>query len=464
MINIMNLTRNNLLNEQVGNNAFTNIIFKSGNTNLIKNHLELLDKKSIDWGINKIDLNILIDIFPDLSTSIHLIIYENLLDKNLVLIFSELNFKYLYKYLQVTTNFKLLKRLLMILNKNRYNDFYNFIMDKYELYLYILKESGNTSINNYLIKYFPLEFLKADDFYKECLIIRKLVLNFSWKNTNILISQYPQKYISEHLETDNPVTFTTLLMTLPRIEYCSLYIEYITEYSFEEMKRLVPLIYPCYIILLADCKKISYSLYLNLIPYMNNKQIEFVLENCNTELFLEIFNRLTSVHLLHSTNKLSEKKFWLSLKSVSFNKLSYFIEGTTTSHKQIFMDKILGMVSSAGILLNLAPQYQIMCFIYRETFEYIISYWSSLEPYLLTIILDVLDSKKLLRISEECNLSEWSILCDNMDKYHINDLSIEILKLTSLVRNNLDTYNLLYFCRTFERYIELNHIFTILTD
>ena len=226
----MNLTRNNLLNEQVGNNAFTNIIFKSGNTNLIKNHLELLDKKSIDWGINKIDLNILIDIFPDLSTSIHLIIYENLLDKNLVLIFSELNFKYLYKYLQVTTNFKLLKRLLMILNKNRYNDFYNFIMDKYELYLYILKESGNTSINNYLIKYFPLEFLKADDFYKECLIIRKLVLNFSWKNTNILISQYPQKYISEHLETDNPVTFTTLLMTLPRIEYCSLYIEYITEY------------------------------------------------------------------------------------------------------------------------------------------------------------------------------------------------------------------------------------------
>ena len=228
------------------------------------------------------------------------------------------------------------------------------------------------------------------------------------------------------------------------------------------MKKVIT--YPCYIILLADCKKISYSLYLNLIPYMNNKQIEFVLENCNTELFLEIFNRLTSVHLLHSTNKLSEKKFWLSLKSVSFNKLSYFIEGTTTSHKQIFMDKILGMVSSAGILLNLAPQYQIMCFIYRETFEYIISYWSSLEPYLLTIILDVLDSKKLLRISEECNLSEWSILCDNMDKYHINDLSIEILKLTSLVRNNLDTYNLLYFCRTFERYIELNHIFTILTD
>jgi hypothetical protein len=460
----MNLTRKNYLNENIGNNAFTNIIFKSGDTSLIKNHLELLDKKSIDWGINKIDLNILIDIFPDLSTSLHLIIYKNLLSKNLVLVFSVLRFKYLYEYLQVTKNFEILKKLLLILNKQRYNDFYNFIMDKYELYIYILKESGKTSINNYLIKYFPLEFLKLEKFYKESLIIRRLVLNFSQTNTNILVSRYPYKYISEHLKsiTDNTVTFTTMLITLPRIEYCSKYIKYLPCFSFEELKRLVPLIYPCYILLLADCEKVSYSLYLNLIPYMNNTQIEFVLDNCNTEMFLEIFNRLTLDHLLKSTSKLSEKKFWISLKTVSFSKLSYLIEGTTISHKRIFIDKILGIVSSSDILLNLAPQYQIMCFIYRETFEYIIDYWSRLEPYLITIILDILDGKKLLRISEECSLSEWSILCDNMNRYHINNLCIEIIKLSSLVRESSDTYNLLYFCRTFEKYIELNHIFSII--
>ena len=103
-----------------------------------------------------------------------------------------------------------------------------------------------------------------------------------------------------------------------------------------------------------------------------------------------------------------------------------------------------------------------MCFIYRETFEYIIDYWSRLEPYLITIILDILDGKKLLRISEECSLSEWSILCDNMNRYHINNLCIEIIKLSSLVRESSDTYNLLYFCRTFEKYIELNHIFSII--
>ena len=59
----------------IGNKDYTNIIFKSGNNNIIRRHLESLDDIYIDWNINKIDLEIISKIIPSISPIIRLNLY-----------------------------------------------------------------------------------------------------------------------------------------------------------------------------------------------------------------------------------------------------------------------------------------------------------------------------------------------------------------------------------------------------
>ena len=197
---------------------------------------------------------------------------------------------------------------------------------------------------------------------------------------------------------------------------------------------------------------------------MTCEQIEFVLEASNIRLYVDIFSKLTSKQLLYGLSKLSEDKFWLSLKSVAFRRLVYFIEGTKISHKDIFINKILDIANVNNILTKLVPQYQVMCFTYRETFEYIIENWINIPSYLHTLILEIVDCKRLIQISEKCTIDEWESLCEHMEGSQIIQLSHAIVDLTTLSTGDNETCNLLHFCKVFDKFYELNHIFTILNN
>ena len=452
--------------EYLGNNRFTNIVFKSNDKNLIKQHLSLLKRDDIDWNINKIDINILLDIFPKIGFDIQKKIYNNLLDKNLLKLFCRLDFKYLADYLSTTDNLSILKDITLLLDRKRYGELYDFLTDKFTLYFYLLKTSGNTTLNRYLVEYFPVSFYNEEKLHNDLKILKKIVTNTSLKKTKLLISKFRIKFIIEQLriEDDFLITFQTMLVALPRLNSCLSYLKYLVNFSFEELKVLVPLIYPCYIIELSNIRGFSYSLYLNLVEYMTYEQVEFILNDCNMRLYLDVFNRLSSKQLLYSLNTIDEDKFWLSLKNIPFKKLYYFIEGTKSTHKNIFINKILEISNVSGILLKLVPQYIVMCFVYRETFEYIIEKWSLLPNYLYTIILEVIDSKRLIQISERCSMDEWETLCEYMDISHIVELCSSILDLSSLSSGTSETCNLLYFCKVFNKYYELNHIFTLLNN
>ena len=263
---------------------------------------------------------------------------------------------------------------------------------------------------------------------------------------------------------DDKTSFILMLLMLPRVEYCMKYIKFLKYFTFTEIKILVPLIYPSNILTLSYCKDINFSLYLNLIEFMTIEQIRIVLCRCNIELYLEILNKLTRKQLMYGLKDISEDRYWLSLKNMSFKDLTYFVEGVSISHKSIFISRILEISDIGDNLLDLAPQYIVMCFIYRETFELIIKDWARLPVYLSSIVLKVIDGKKLLIISDLCTIEEWGRLCAGMDAYLRDELEDEIIKLEILETNSIESVNLIYFCRTYSRFKGLQHIFSLLKE
>lgn len=450
----------------IGNKDYTNIIFKSNNNNIIKRHLELLDNIYIDWSINKIELAKVIRLIPTLSFEKRLQVYKHLLEKKLVVIFATLDFIYLWEYLKDRNRLDLLKDLILILNRKRYLDLYQFIRDKFRVYMYILDKVGKNELTEYLLDYFPESFLRVDDLYSRPKILKKLIMKFGLHRCRILAAYYPHKLLIERLNrSDNEdIDFLTLFVSLPRIDYCKKYLRYIKDFTFDDMKRLVPLIYPCYICELSKCKGISYTLYLNLIEYMTHEQISFILKYSNIETYLDIFSRLNKNHLLYGCNKIDEQKFWLSLRSVSFKNLEYFIGGIKESHKDFFLNKILDILEHIDIIKNLCPQYIVMCFTYRETFEYVINKWTDIDMYLWTIIFKQLDGNKMLRVCEVCTLEDWAGLINCMDKYEVDILSRAIKRLTILDRCSGEACNILHFSRIHEKYDLLSHVFSILDN
>ena len=450
----------------IGNKDYTNIIFKSNNNNIIKRHLELLDNIYIDWNINKIDIAKVIRLIPTLSFEKRLQVYKHLLEKKLVVIFATLDFRYLWEYLEDINKLELLKDIILILNRKRYLDLYQFIRDKFRVYMYILDKVGKNELTEYLLDYFPESFLRVDDLYSRPKILKKLIMNFGLHRCRILAANYPHNLLIERLNSidEEDIDFLTLFVCLPRIEYCKKYLKYIKDFTFDDMKRLVPLIYPCYICELSSCRGISYTLYLNLIEHMTHEQISFVLKYSNIETYLDIFSRLNKVQLLYGCNKIDEEKFWLSLKSVSFKNLEYFIGGIKESHKDIFLNKILDILDNIDIVKNLCAQYIVMCFTYRETFEYVINKWNEIDMYLWTIIFKQLDGKKMLRVCEICTLVDWAGLINCIEKYEVESLARAIKRLTILNRGSGEACNILHFCRTHERYDLLSHVFSILDN
>jgi hypothetical protein len=450
----------------IGNKDYTNIIFKSGNNNIIRRHLESLDDIYIDWNINKIDMENISKILPLLSNSIRIRLYRHLTKRKLVILFVSLDFNYLWEYLCEMNDLSILKDIIIILDSRKYKDLYIFVSDKFRVYMYILEETGNTRLNKYLIEYFPNNFLLDPNLFMKPKILYKLLINSDLDRCRIISSTYPNKLLIDRINSvdELSIDFITLLITLGRLEYCIDYLKYIVDFTFEEMKKLVPLIYPCYIVELARCKGISYTLYLNLVEYMTHEQISFVLESSNIELYLDIFLKLKGKQLLFGCKRITEEKFWLSLKSVSFDNLYDFINGTKSSHKNIFINKILEYMDLGEVVTNLVPQYQVMCFIYRETFEYIIDHWADLQPYLNTIIFKLLDGKKILILSELCILSEWSNLIRLMSKHQILNFCKELEKISILERDSRNTCNILHFCRIYDKYGLLSHIFSVLNE
>ena len=65
-------------------------------------------------------------------------------------------------------------------------------------------------------------------------------------------------------------------------------------------------------------------------------------------------------------NVLDKVKFWIGLKSISFNKLLYFIDGMNEDQKNRFISSAIGLISNDKIFLSLLPQFQILCFKYRQ--------------------------------------------------------------------------------------------------
>lgn len=450
----------------IGNKDYTNIIFKSRDNNIIRRHLESLDDIYIDWNINKIDLTVISSLLPSLSSSVRLKLYRHLTKKKLILTLVSLDFKYLWEYLNEVNNLSILKDIIVVLETLRYKDLHKLISNKFRVYMYVLEETGNSLLNKYLIDYLPNNLLLNEGLYLKPKILTKIIMNSNLKRCRKLSSNFPMKLILEKIRGDDGfnVNFLLLFSTLGRIEYCRTYLNYIVHFTFEEMKKLVPLIYPCFIIDFSKCKNVSYTLYLNLVEYMTPEQISFVLESSNIELYLDIFNRLSKEQLLYGCKRINEEKFWISLKSVSFAKLNYFITGTKFSHKSIFINKILEFMDLGKQVKTLVPQYQVMCFTYRETFEYIINSWTEIEPYLDTIIFKLLDGKKILILCDYCTLSEWSHLITFMSEIQINDFILALEKLELLERDGTNTCNIMHFCRVYEKFNILSHIFGILSD
>ena len=460
------MNRRELLETGLGDSRYTNIIFKCNDGEMIRRHLELLDNKLITWDINKIDLSILLSIFSKLSESLKLIIYKNLLTRKLVILFSKLEFSYLLEYLELTNNISILNDLSVVLEHNRYGDLYNYFRTKYELYIKLLASNTNYSLHKYFIQRIPYSFFRTKDLYNHETLLKDIILSNSLIIHKKIILNYPLELLLKKRNDygDTHTSFILMLLMLPRVEYSVKYLKYFHYFTFSEMKILVPLIYPSYILSLSYCKEMSFSLYLNLVEYMNIDQVRLLLEKCNIELYLDIFGRLTRKQILHGLKNISEERFWVSLKTVSFTDLPYLIEGINISHKDIFINRILELAYIGENLLHMLPQYLVMCFNYRETFEIIIGEWPNLPIYLTSIILKVVNGKKLLIISELCTIEEWGRLCIGMDTYLRDELENEILNLEILESNSIESVNLIYYCKTFCRYNGLQHIFMLLKN
>ena len=78
--------------------------------------------------------------------------------------------------------------------------------------------------------------------------------------------------------------------------------------------------------------------------------------------------------------------------------------------------------------------------------------------------IQLLDGKKILILCEHCTLSEWSHLITFMSEIQINDFILELEKLEILERDGTNTCNIMHFCRVYEKFNILSHIFAILTD
>ena len=460
------MNRQELLETGLGDSRYTNIIFKCNDGEVIRRHLELLDRKLISWDLNKIDLSILISIFIKLSEPLKLLVYKNLLTRKLVILFSKLDFRYLFDYLEVTNNLSILTDLSVILESSRYGELYNYLSKRYELYKKLLVNNTNYNLHKYFISRIPDSFLKIKDLYLNEQLLKDIILSNNLDLHKKIILNYPLNLLlKKRVEYgDDKTSFILMLLMLPRVEYCMKYIKFLKYFTFTEIKILVPLIYPSNILTLSYCKDINFSLYLNLIEFMTIEQIRIVLCRCNIELYLEILNKLTRKQLMYGLKDISEDRYWLSLKNMSFKDLTYFVEGVSISHKSIFIARILEISDIGDNLLDLAPQYIVMCFIYRETFELIIKDWARLPVYLSSIVLKVIDGKKLLLISDLCTIEEWGRLCAGMDAYLRDELEDEIIKLEILETNSIESVNLIYFCRTYSRFKGLQHIFSLLKE
>ena len=460
------MNRHELLETGLGDSRYTNIIFKCNDGEVIRRHLELLDKKLISWDLNKIDLSILISIFAKLTHTLKLLVYKNLLTRKLVILFSKLDFVYLFDYLEVSDNLSILTDLSVILASSRYGELHSYLCKRYELYKKLLLTNTNYNLHKYFINRLPDSFLKIKDLYLQEQLLKDLILSNDLELHKKIILNYPLDLLLKKREEygEEKTSFILMLLMLPRVEYCAKYINFLKYFTYKEIKILVPLIYPSNILTLSYCKDINFSLYLNLVEYMTIDQIRIVLCKCNIELYLDIFNRLTRRQLMYGLKDISEDRYWLSLKTIGFKDLSYLVEGVSVSHKSIFIDRILEVLELGDNLLDLVPQYIVMCFNYRETFELIISEWAKIPVYLSSIILEVVDGKRLLMISELCSIEEWGRLCSGMSGYLRDELEDEIVKLEILEINSIESVNLIYFCRTFSRFSGLHHIFSLLKD
>ena len=72
-----------------------------------------------------------------------------------------------------------------------------------------------------------------------------------------------------------------MILGISNLYYAPKFIKYFSYFTFEEMKILISLLYPCYIMQLSKLREMNLTLYLNLVPHMSNDQIRFLLSNCN---------------------------------------------------------------------------------------------------------------------------------------------------------------------------------------
>jgi hypothetical protein len=457
---------NNLTKVKIGNNLYTNIIFKNFSNKLISDHLNTLELKFIDWSINSLDQNILLAIFSSLEYLVRIKIYTNLLFENLVKLLSNLDFFYLEEYTtKLGVNYKILINIFDKIDKKYYNNMLTFLKKSENVYIELLKLlNKNNKFYYYLIDNFPIEYYKNTKLFDNDILLRKLIMNKTEYQIKELLLNYPKNKIVERISNFEEVdlNFITMILGISNIYYAPKFFKYFSYFTFEEMKVLIHVLYPCYIIQLSELKEMNLTLYLNLVPYMSYEQIRFLLSNCNIGLFSKIFNKLKKDQIFQCINILDKSKFWISLKSVSFNDLLYFIDGMDDEQNNNFINSAVGLISNEKIFLSLLPQFQIVCFKFRRTFEIVVKYWDSIENYLTTFIIKLLNGKKLLILSEYCLTSEWGNLIEYIDKYQIKELENSIMNLLNLDVESNNTYNLISFCKYYKLENCLDHMNNLL--
>ena len=445
---------NYLTTVKIGDNLYTNIIFKNFSNKFISDHLNSLELKFIDWSINSLDQKILVSIFSGLDFLVRIKIYTNLLPKNLIKLLSSLDLYYLEEYTKkIGVKFELLIEIFNNIDIKYYDNMLLFLKKSESIYTNLLKIiNKNNKFYYYLIENYPVEFYKNTKLFDNDILLRKLIINKTEHQIKNLLLNYPKNKIIERINNFEEVNinFITMILGISDLYYAPKFIKYFSYFTFEEMKILISLLYPCYIMQLSKLREMNLTLYLNLIPHMSNDQIRFLLSNCNIGLFNNVFNRLTKNQIFESINVLDKVKFWIGLKSIPFNKLLYFIDGMNEDQKNLFISSAIGLISNERIFLSLLPQFQILSFKYRRTFEIVINYWDKIENYLSTFIIKLLDGKKLLILSECCLTSDWEILIEYIDKYQIKELENSILNLLNLPSDNNNTYNLINFCKYYK--------------
>ena len=457
---------NNLTKIKIGNNLYTNIIFKNFSNKFILDHLNKLDIKFIDWSINSLDQNILLSIFSNLEYPVRIKIYTNLLTENLIKILSNLDFYFLEEYIaKFGVNYEILIKVFDSIDENFYSNMLIFLKKSENVYINLLKLlNKNNKFYYYLIDNFPIEYYKNSKLFDNDILLRKLIMNKTDYQIKELLLNYPKSKIVNIISNfeDIDINFIIMILGVSNIYYAPKFLKFFSYFTFEEMKILIKVLYPCYILQLSELKEMNMTLYLNLVPYMNFEQIRFLLTNCNIGLYSRVFNRLTKNQILDCINVLDRIKFWFSLKSVSFNNLLYFIDGMNEEQNKIFINSAVGLISNERVFLSLLPQFQILCFKFRRTFEVVINYWDAIENYLTTFIIKLLNGKKLIILSEFCLTSDWDNLIEYVDKYQIKELENSIMNLLSLDNESNDTCNLISFCKYNKLEKCLDHINNLL--